>query len=522
MRSLEIAITNTENALKIGLSILAIACAVCAVPSSSAAQAQPQARPAAKAPPKPSSSAGGSAAAEAAAAKALGPSLSLEDYLAQVREKNQAYVSALLGERGAERRKDEYKLLTRPTFTASALLLDDRSETGSIITGDRLKAEQYGIGLRQRTDFGLEANLSYGYNTTEMPFANANFVERKYIEAGPRLELRQSLWSEGFGRGVRATKQQLASDALRAMFTSDWQQEQILSDAEQAYWRLALAREAAAASRENLTRSERLRGWSSQRQRLQLADRSDFLQADSSVLNYRLSYLTASNEEKEAARAFNTARGIDSDVVSEQLVSFEGDVIERLRIPERVRTPGDVLAAEQDLRLAEARSVSGTEKNRPKLDLVGAIGYNGRDAESSRAVDESFTDKHPEYSVGLTLELPLDVVTMSRASEGYRVEAQSAAQAYQRKQFEHERRWNDLTQKFRESIERYKLAVDYERAQREKLDFERVRHNRGRTTTYQVIMFEQDFAQAELARIRAKTDILTTYSQLKTIAGGNQ
>jgi outer membrane protein TolC len=52
--------------------------------------------------------------------------------------------------------------------------------------------------------------------------------------------------------------------------------------------------------------------------------------------------------------------------------------------------------------------------------------------------------------------------------------------------------------------------------QKEKLEYEKYRFNLGRTTTYQVLTFEQDYAQALIARLRVEREILAIHSQLKT------
>lgn len=451
------------------------------------------------------------------------PELALDSYIGQVREGNSAFKGTELAAEGASLRADEYKLITRPTLVGDAGYRDDRTETGNALLGDRQVGYNYSLGIRQITDFGLAGTLSYKFGWASVPDANAGFVNPKSFYTGsPVLELNQSLWRNGFGRQTRAAKQLQSAQSLATKYGNSFAQKEMVSGAEATYWRLALAREAVELSKENLQRAERLRGWSSGRQRSGLGDRSDFLQAGTAYLARELELRAAVDEEKAASRAFNTMRGLDSDVVTENLMVFTGDVIDaRMRLPERAGLRDDVRAAEQEARIAEAQANLGAEKNRPLVDVYASLAHNGRDSAKYPATKESLGNDHPNYAVGVKLEIPLDLGTMSDTVKGYKGEARAAQLTYDYRKFESERLWKDLSIGLQDSLARYKLAAEIEKASREKMDYERVRHGRGRTTTFQVIQFETDYATAQLNRIRTQFEILNQYAKLRTFAGGN-
>jgi outer membrane protein TolC len=60
-----------------------------------------------------------------------------------------------------------------------------------------------------------------------------------------------------------------------------------------------------------------------------------------------------------------------------------------------------------------------------------------------------------------------------------------------------------------------------ESAQRAKLENERVRLRQGRATTYQVLLFEQDYSQAQVSRVMTATELLSLKTQLKLYHGEN-
>jgi hypothetical protein len=54
-----------------------------------------------------------------------------------------------------------------------------------------------------------------------------------------------------------------------------------------------------------------------------------------------------------------------------------------------------------------------------------------------------------------------------------------------------------------------------EQVQADKLSYERKRLREGRTTTYQVLMFEQDHSQSQLLRLRTALEVVSLNAQMK-------
>jgi len=454
-------------------------------------------------------------------AQSKGGGLDLDTYLQQVRTQNGAFVSSERLEDAAELRRDESTMLTKPAFLASAQYVDDRRETGSPLQGSGTKSQNYSLGIRQETDFGLKAKLLYNFNQTSLEGVNTTFFPQpEYYTSGPVLELTQPLIRNGFGREIRASKELIDAQVKAQKFNESFRQTQLLAEAEIVYWRLTLARENVEATKETVERSKKLRAWSSRRANLNLGNRSDFLQTEAAFLSRNLELKAALDEEKAASRAFNTMRGIEEDVVSEKLGQFDSGFLSKLVIPAKPVPRDNVKAAEQQMRLAEANSRLGIEKNRPELNLFGTIGLNGRDPASKEAISESSGTSHPNYIVGVRLDMPFDLGTQSDNREGYRQEVLAAELAYKRRVFEEQRSWQNQSAMFHEASEQLQLAQEIEKAQREKMNYERTRQSRGLSTMFQVLQFEQDFANAQLARIRSQANILNIYSQLKTFGGG--
>lgn len=447
--------------------------------------------------------------------------MSLDVYLNNVKQGHQGFQASQRSIEGSEHRADESKLSTRPSLLGTAQYLNDKRETGSPLQGDEMTATTYSLGIKHVTDFGLEAKLLYNHVNTSLPGANTTFVPlTSYYTSGPVVELTQSLGKNWLGAETTASQDIISSQVQATKFGESFKQKQLLAQAESAYWRLAIAREAVAATKETVGRAEKMKQWSGQRAKLNLGNESDFLQTEANYLARSIEMQTALDEERAASRNFNTMRGVDSDVVMEQVSLLDEKILLSLELPKREQYRDDVKAAAFQKSLAEANSRLGEEKNKPNISLFGTYGLTGRDADSNEALKEGLKSDHPNYIVGLRVDIPLSMGIQNDARQGYRKEALAADLNYQRKVFEQERLWKDLTNQFKDSMSRYQLAQKMEKAQRSKMDFERGRQTRGLTTTFQVLQFEQDYANAQLARLRSQAEVVNIYAQLKTFGGG--
>lgn len=117
--------------------------------------------------------------------------------------------------------------------------------------------------------------------------------------------------------------------------------------------------------------------------------------------------------------------------------------------------------------------------------------------------------------VGLRLKVPLYVTATDDAITGAKLQKNAAERNEKNLRYEQEQQWNDIVQKLNESKQALKLATKMEAAQKAKLENERTRLRQGRTTTYQILLFEQDYSQAQASRVRSATQILNLQSQIK-------
>lgn len=145
----------------------------------------------------------------------------------------------------------------------------------------------------------------------------------------------------------------------------------------------------------------------------------------------------------------------------------------------------------QNLRLARAES-----ETLPGLDLSLSAGTRGFDGQSRDAVEESFDADFPTYTAGLSFDVPLFNRRASFARRAARIGIRVARLTYDRLEQEVVA---DVRGKVREvnyqakAVQAAKKSLELARRQ---LQAEQARYEEGLSTTFQVLQFQEDLAQA--------------------------
>lgn len=444
--------------------------------------------------------------------------LSLNDYLNQVKQQSlglkatdeQAEASAL-----STREADLY--FTPKLFANARIGHDGKEPFASAITYDRLLMQNYSLGISQEFSFGLQTKLSYAIDRTEVEGAILPVgVGNTFWDATPVLELTLPLWKDGFGRTARANQELARSSNQASALGAQAQSQSYLIEAEAAYWTLASAQEVVEVQKRASQQAQSILDYVSRKARMNLGENADVLQAKALVEATTFQLQQAVNSEKAARRAFNTYLHRPSEEAVSPLETLNYGQLQNIAVP--TVKPGDrldVKAAEAQARAARANALVAAEKNRPSFDLYGSYALNGRDSELNEAMKAAGKSEHDTAFVGVRVNVPLNFGAAADQRAGA-LKAEKAAQySYQYKQFVQEQDWNNLVQQLAEAKEGFRLATNIVNAQKAKLDNERVRLRQGRTTTYQVLLFEQDFSQSEVTRVRSAAQILNLQARIK-------
>jgi outer membrane protein TolC len=448
--------------------------------------------------------------------------VTLDNYLRQVEGISPAIHSSELNVEGSLQTAKEADLPLMPIFTLDAShLLDDRTTFNPFI-GNHTTQDNLALGLEKQFEFGLDAKISYGlvnnYSTGINPLLYPPNGTLQYSEGQTEIYLSQPLWRNFLGGEIKATEARDQAKSLATHFNESFKLKQLRAQAEIAYFRLAVARESISLEREVLGHAQKILDWTSKRVRNSLADKSDMLQARATQQARQLDLQTSLDEERTARLAFNTYRNTTAEEVPEELSPVSSADILLLLSPRRAEESDDVKAAEQNEKLSVAENEISRQKALPDLSVYAQADFNGVNQYLSPAVGASFTTDHPAYLIGVKFSMPLYFWETAEIREGRTKQELGAQAAIVQTRLQNDQSWIDWNRQLGEAQARLKMADALVQAQKEKADWERYRFNLGRTTTYQVLTFEQDYAQAILDRLRIEHEILNIHSNMKTLA----
>lgn len=455
------------------------------------------------------------------------PALSLESYLSEVRSVHPGFKGALQASEADEARAEEGKLATTPAaFVQYRMVSDGKLQPNALLNYSSVFANSVSVGVSQTTRFGLSAKFHYDIFTQYLnnpsllfpaPGLPISALTSMFTNLSPVLEVTQNLWSNGFanggsdglGRATKANEIQAEAQARAASYGNQFQLKMLLSQAEATYWRLAGSIQIVEVEKSALDRAQKILEWNKRRAALHLGDQSDLLQAQALVKSRELELASAEHEKQGAVRAFNSMRNRDSAELNEALTPLNPETVSALRPPEKKGLRWDVKAAMEQVRTVQAQSEIAEERLTPNIDLFASAALNGAN------FGDSLGFSRPTYIVGLQASIPLDFQLLKQAKSAWQKEKLAAELTLTRKTFEENQSWNDLLETFKETRNTFELAQSLESIQSTKLAHERERLTQGRTTTLQVLMFEQDFLQSQLLRIKTHTLVLSQMAQMK-------
>ncbi|MBX2996373.1 MAG: TolC family protein [Bdellovibrionaceae bacterium] len=444
--------------------------------------------------------------------------MTLNEYMDQVRGQSNAYKGTSTQSEASFLKAREADLFFTPQLFAELRAgHDGKLGSPAVMVYDKMELQNYKLGVSQQFSFGLQTR--FYYDLTKTKFVNASFgptVATDYWDAAPKIELTMPLWGGGFGRNAKANEEAVRQQNNAEAYSNGAQSVNILIGAEAAYWRLSAWQDVVVIQEQALKAAQNIYDYVGKKQRMNLGERSDVIQAQALVEGRTLELQVARNEQKDALRSFNKFRNAETYAPVDKLQSVNYKALETIAVP--TKRPGDrldVKATEAQLIAARASSALVSERNRPTLDLSGSYALNGRDEALSEALKNSGQANRDTAFVGLNFKMPLNMGATSDAKDGAAKSEKAAELNFEYAKYAQDQDWANLTRNLTDARDNLKLLGRIEEVQKTKLDNERTRLRQGRTTTYQVLLFEQDYTSAALTRVKSAASILGLQAQLK-------
>jgi outer membrane protein TolC len=448
--------------------------------------------------------------------------LTLNEYLGEVEKSNSAFIATKKNTEVKQLRQDEHATNFVPSFFLNGNYSNDqRPNTSPSVLGIKTERTYYQAGLSQALRTGTKATLSYNVLKTDM-FGATAIAEPMFYDVYPQIELSQSLWRNFNGAEIRAQENQQKSQSEIDLLSESYKLKQLVLGAEVSYWRLYFAQKNMQVVSDNLERAKKLKEWNQKRFRDHLVDEADALQTDANYLARDLEFQTAADELTQAERDFSKTLEKEISQKSDYvLAENEKDItaIVNSQLTPNTALREDVQISGSQLIAAQAQSTLGRERNRPTWEVYGTYSRTGRDALQKNAYEDSWHNEGPYTMVGTRLVWSLDFFGTSRYKDAYSQEIITSEINHRRKVYEVEKEWIDLTKKYGDYQKRLQLIEKIEETQNKKLISEKKRFSLGRSTTFQVLQFEQDYANAQLSKLKLQEALVSLQAQSKLFSG---
>jgi len=442
-------------------------------------------------------------------------SLTLEQYKRQVLSADPGLRSATEQSEASQLLEREGESLTAVQLTAQANYLKDKRPTSNpSFQGNQTDNEGLSLGLKQQTSLGFQWALTQNYSHTKIYNAALTAVPvPEYYDVYPKLELNIPLWRNFFGAETSAQVDQLESQSRSRRLQAEIALIEKNNSIEQAYNALLAQQQAVLIAQDGIARAEKILAWTRGRIARNLADSSDIYQAQAAVAARRVELLSAESRQSELVRNFNSLRGQSSDVLAESLTEQEID-LQRLRLnSSAAKIRKDFVLQKLQYSGSEAGFQAQREKYKPQFDIGLIASTHGRDTRASEAQSQTFKEKDYFLAVA-SFSMPLNQSRNSDLREGYALMKKSQRSLEQSRQLNETLSWQNMQTQAAQLHEQIKLVRELETIQKKKADAEREKFNRGRSTTFQVLSYEQDYLNTRSQRISLELQIKQFINQL--------
>lgn len=435
--------------------------------------------------------------------------VTLDHYLGQVGSSQKAIEGARKSARAAALLRSVSELEISPKlFGDAGGTIDNSPQIDPSTQGDSSKKISLTAGASLKTRGGLEGKAYTSIGKTNITGLSEG--DQNKWNASQNLELSASLWRNWKGRETDSSinSAQAAKDAQTE--TADFEKDTLLTQAEQAYWQLAAVRESMKITGENLNRAKTLREWSRKRSETGLADESEYLQAEAAVKTRERELLEETDLLEQASAKYNSFLGLDSADVPSALESVDGAVDKPaggLR--------ADIRAAALQARAAAFAAINSAEALKPSVDAYSRLSLNGLSGSAGMAAGGSFSSNGTAAALGLRLGFPLSQSLVRDSQKGYELEAEAADLKYRQVLLDSRSELSSLSRQFDITLKKLSLARELEKVQLEKYRAEQKRHEKGKTTVYFTITFQDDYAAAQISRLAAALKLRLICAQMK-------
>ncbi len=155
----------------------------------------------------------------------------------------------------------------------------------------------------------------------------------------------------------------------------------------------------------------------------------------------------------------------------------------------------------------------------PELNGIGTLGYTGLGGNFGNAFDDQFEARHHNWTLGLEMQVPLfynePIATFRQARYSMRQSEENVQLVMQQIAIEVRTAFRSV----RTNRKRIDASRESTRLSREQLLAEQEKYNVGQSTTFQVLTYQQDLADALSTEIQSLADWRISVAELARVTG---
>ena len=453
----------------------------------------------------------------------IGKKISLEEYLQQINSNNPAVISYNQQEEASELLKNKSKLITGFNIFSSAKSgFYQQNQAAQIFRYSQYYYQNYQVGVSQTNNLGINSKLYYSLNKINYKDFNTSMFPNPSLassnaQTNPIAELSIPLWQNFLGKSTKSNRDAIIYNQETSRLNNQDLINKNNIEAEKTYWNLVIARKILNIQQNNLKRSQAIFNYVNRKLAMNLAEKSDILQAKASVEQTSLELEQAKNSEEYWINQFNKARYIVENQKIDTLEEIDYKEIQKLILPlQKQGNRPDTKVAETQMKLAIANNKIEAENSKPNLSLDGYYALKGLQAGTRNALDSSFINRGAEASVAVKFSMPVNFYSTNNIKEGANKSISSAKNLYLYRSFSEEKDWQDIIRNFNNLQKSLQISQKIENAQKLKIENERSLLEQGRTTTYQILLFEQEYFRSQIKSLEIARQLLSLNAEAKS------
>jgi outer membrane protein TolC len=450
-----------------------------------------------------------------AALSAEAKKISLAEYLNAARQTDESAKAADKMKQGAALTKNAASEVTGVYVFSNLYKMNDGRPMTNPMQGDRLLNDAWSVGLQQQTNLGLKWSLSQNFSYTKMENASSAIPLNEFYDSYPKLDLNFSLLRNFLGAETNSSVESIDSKVKIQSLSAETGSIQKENEIIETYYNYLTQKNNFEAQQNSIQRTERILTWTKTRVARNLSDETDLYQIEALLSARKVELISAQARLNEARRLFNKYLKNENEQQDYELTSSQLDTASLSIDYKPLRVRKDLEIQKLSWQSKKADYLAQKEKSKPVLDLQFSGVMQGRDAKLSEAQSRTFRDSKSMWYVGLQFSMPLDVSQSSDLRRGYELLAESSELENLDIEQQKELIWKKTVDLSNQLKDQWDIVKNLVEVQKNKADEERKKFNNGRSTTFQVLSFEQDYISAQNQKNNLEFQIRQFINSLK-------